>query len=202
MKRPVPWLTLALAATALASHLLPSAADWLQYDRAALAQGELWRLITAHVAHFDANHLAWDLGVVLAFGLICERRAPTVTRVACAVSALSIPVLLWVLQPQFIIYRGLSGLACALVGVYVGDLLVHPKSAARFLGWIATAGFLAKCGYEMATAHTLFADGITYVPVPLAHGVGFATGLCTALIATRIVTDSSPTRRDPVANPR
>jgi len=42
----------------------------LRYDRAALAAGGWWRLLTAHVVHLDLHHLILnDLGLVLMWSL-------------------------------------------------------------------------------------------------------------------------------------
>ena len=127
MKTRVPWFTVTVAAAAIAVHLLPSTAAWLQYDRAALGRGELWRIFTAHLTHFGANHLLWDLGVLLTFGAVCEGRSRAQCATALGVAAVAISAALWLWQPQFAIYRGLSGLDCALVGLLAGSLLRSGK---------------------------------------------------------------------------
>ena len=56
-----PLVTLLLSAAVGAAWLLPSAATGLQYDRAALAAGQGWRIFTCHWTHFSLDHLLWDL---------------------------------------------------------------------------------------------------------------------------------------------
>src|SRR5258708_38375144 len=71
--RRIPGASLLLVAFAVAASLLPGAAEWMQYDRLAVAHGAWWRLLTSHFVHWSVDHLFWD---VLAFGVLgwmCER---------------------------------------------------------------------------------------------------------------------------------
>ena len=68
MKIRLPIISVGLVVAAVVVHVLPGAAGALQYDRTALARGEVWRLFTAHLAHFSGNHLAWDATVALVLG--------------------------------------------------------------------------------------------------------------------------------------
>lgn len=182
MKIRLPWLTVAIAVTAVALHLLPSTAAWLQFDRTALAHGELWRLFTAHLVHFGGNHLAWDVAVFAALGFACERQSRTRCALALAFAAATITPAVWFAQPHFTFYRGLSGLDCALFGLLAASLLRPRQPPATALGLLSLAGFAAKCLFELTTAHTVFAAGTGYSPVPLAHLVGLLAGCLAAFI--------------------
>src|SRR4051812_18393576 len=107
-------LTIGLTALCLLIALLPGAADCLQFDRSAIAAGQWWRLFTGHLTHWGSEHLAWDLLVFFALGVICEttdrRRFVTVLGAPSLVIALSV----WALLPHAQTYRGLSGLDTAL----------------------------------------------------------------------------------------
>jgi len=173
----LPLLTPLLAAAAVAIHLLPpEIAAALQFDRGAVEAGELWRLATAHFTHFDANHLAWDVGVFLALGWGCERESRRLTGLALGAAAVAITLGVWAWLPQFDTYRGLSGLDCTLFALQAATLLRRPARAARWIGLVALLGLGAKCGFETATATTLFASGAGYDPVPLAHLLGAGVG--------------------------
>ena len=174
-----PWLTLALAAATMAVPLLPGAADVLQYDRAALGRGELWRLFTAHLTHFGPNHLNWNLAVFLVLGCATERQSRPRFAAALAFATAAITPALWLWQPQFDLYRGLSGLDCALVGLFAASLGRHGPRSATVSGALVLAALAAKCTVELVTARTVFATGDTFAPVPLAHAVGLLAG-CTA----------------------
>jgi membrane associated rhomboid family serine protease len=71
----LPWRTLLLAAGAAAVYLVFGAApgDWV-YDRAAIGQGEWWRLLSAHWVHSDSSHAAWDIAMLLILGALFEPR--------------------------------------------------------------------------------------------------------------------------------
>jgi len=173
----LPLLTSLLAAAAVAIHLLPPEfATALQFDRAAVEAGEWWRLVTAHFTHFDANHLAWDVGSFFALGWACERESRRITGLALGAAAVAITLGVWAWLPQFAIYRGLSGLDCALFALLATTFLRRPARAPRWVGLVALLGLGAKCGFETATATTLFASGAGYDPVLLAHLLGAAVG--------------------------
>ena len=53
--RRFPFLTAALTALALAVGLIPGAAAAFQYDRVALAAGQLWRFVAGHWAHWGLS---------------------------------------------------------------------------------------------------------------------------------------------------
>ena len=54
------FLVLGVTAIALTAVGTPTFA-WLAYRRAAIAQGQIWRLVTGHLVHVGAAHLAWNL---------------------------------------------------------------------------------------------------------------------------------------------
>lgn len=182
MKMRLPFLTLTLAVVAMSIHLIPGATELLQYDRAALASGEVWRWLTGHVAHFGANHLLWDVSVLVALGWTCEREARGRCALALALAAPAISAALWFIQPQFELYRGLSGLDSALFGLLAGLLLRRGQRGATLVGLAALVAIAAKSLFEIATASTLFASGEGYLPVPLAHLVGLGAGLLAAYL--------------------
>lgn len=197
MSRRLPLLTLAIAAAAVAVHAVPGAAEWLQYDRGALLRGEWWRVASSHLTHFDLNHLAWDAVVLLLLGWICERESRARTAAAVFSSAIAIPAALWWCQPEFAVYRGLSGIASAMFGLLAGLLLCRPRKIARLAGALALIAMIAKCACERSTHATLFASGENYVPVPLAHFVGLAAGLLSAAriprwLASRAACQTAP----------
>ena len=49
-------------------------ATLLEYDRAAILHGEVWRLVTGHFVHWSVGHLAWDLLAFAILSAVCMRR--------------------------------------------------------------------------------------------------------------------------------
>ena len=103
-----------LAALALPWALWLGGPEWtqaLRFERAALLQGQWWRLVTGHWVHLGARHLLLDsAGLVLLWALYARtlrpRNWPLV--LACAVAAIDAG--LWWAEPQVQWYVGLSGL--------------------------------------------------------------------------------------------
>lgn len=177
MLRRLPWLTLLLAATTLlVAGSEPWTAAW-EFNRAALAEGQLWRLLTGHFTHFNAEHLRWDVLTFILLGAVVEFRSRRQLVMGLASAGLAISVGIWWLQPQFANYRGLSGLDSALFALVACQLIVyaqrHHDRLLLALGLCAGAGFLAKTAYELIAGQPVFLPtSADFVPVPLAHLLG------------------------------
>ena len=64
----LPWHTLWMVGSVFLLFVFGgSAPEALVFDRQAILQGELWRLVTSHWVHSDVEHLTWNL---VAFGLL------------------------------------------------------------------------------------------------------------------------------------
>lgn len=179
--RTLPWITLTCAATALLIHRLPGIASTCEFDRTALANGEFWRVVSSHFVHFNDSHLRWDLIGLLVLGTWAEMLARARWALSLALAALAIPAAVWWAQPHLDTYRGLSGLACVPFGLIVVHLLRSARRERdRALGAVASIaalGFLGKTAYEALFDATLFAQANgAFVPVPLAHLIGFLCG--------------------------
>ncbi|MCP3960629.1 MAG: rhombosortase [bacterium] len=192
----LPVVSLLLTLSALAVALIPTLAGRLQYERPALAAGELWRLVTCHFTHWSSDHLFLDVVTLLALGSGCERLGRGRFLVALLASALLIPLALWWLEPGLTTYRGLSGLDAALWILLAESLRRHsPRDRwLRLAGTLAPLMLLGKVLYETATAAPVFHSSPSpdVVVVPLAHLLGGAVGYLAATFA------SPPSRLRPV----
>lgn len=174
---------------AAACLLLPSAGgsllrDALRYERAALAAGEYWRLLTAHVVHLDASHAALNtLGLVLIWGLFARDYAPRRWIVIALASILAIDAGLWWLAPQVEWYVGASGV---LHGALAAGTLAHLRRR-DFDGWILAAFLIGKLAIEQRVALPFAGDAPVIVA---AHLYGAIGGLAAALCL--------PSRREPL----
>jgi rhomboid family GlyGly-CTERM serine protease len=148
----------------------------LSYDRAALAQGQWWRILTAHFVHLDAQHaLLNGLGVVLMWALFARDYSPWRWLAIYLFSALTISAGLWVLNPEIEWYVGASG---ALHGVMTAGTLAHLRR--RDLdGWILAVFIVAKLLYEQFAGSMPF-SGALHTVVD-AHLYGAVGGLALAL---------------------
>ena len=149
----------------------------LSYDRAALAHGEWWRVLTAHFVHLGPEHAALNtLGLVLMWALFARDFVPLRWVAIYSSAMLAVSFGLWCFDPQVQWYVGASG---ALHGVMTAGTLAHLRR--RDLdGWILAVFVVGKLVYEQFAGSMPFAgDAHTLVN---AHLYGAIGGLLPALI--------------------
>jgi rhomboid family GlyGly-CTERM serine protease len=180
--------SLLLAAIAVVVALAPpSLADALQYDRAAILSGQVYRLITCHWTHWGTEHLVWDVATFVMLGTLCERRSRPRFAAALLLALKAVPSGILLLLPNLQFYRGLSALDCTLFALLAADVLQDSIRERRRSWTIAVAlcfaGLVIKTGIEAFTGSTVFVDSAAagFAPVPLAHLLGLAAGLASAL---------------------
>jgi len=184
--RPKPWTAVLLSALALALYASPALTERFACTRGAVAAGEVWRLLTGHFTHWTAEHLFWDLLVFAALAALWERRAGKRSLgVLVFGSALLISAAVWTVLPEVTLYRGLSGVDCALVTATAVLLLRRSLRRGEWGLSVAFAavltGYFLKILYESSTGGTVFVEADAFVAVPLAHLVGGGYG---ALLGT------------------
>jgi rhomboid family GlyGly-CTERM serine protease len=117
----------------------------LRYDRAALAAGQWWRLLTAHVIHLDVRHaLLNDLGFALMWALFARDYSPRQWAAVVLGAVVAIDAGLWLCDSTLEWYVGSSG---ALHGVLAAGALAHLRRGERF-GAVLAVALLAKLAYE------------------------------------------------------
>ena len=179
--RNLPWITIAVAASAAAVFALPAAAPLLEYDRqAVLAGGQLWRLFSGHLAHWSTPHLALDLGALLLLGWVAERKDRRRLGLLLVAAALVISVVL-LRDPTWSTYRGLSGVDAALY-VYVAVTLwregASQRRPMRVVALALLAAFVGKMIVEGLSGAAIFmAPGDAQTVVLSAHVSGALVGL-------------------------
>ena len=170
------------AAAALGIFAVPGLAGVLEYDRTAMARGELWRALTCHWTHWGAGHLVWDTAVFALLGAVCEGRSRRRLWTALGLAVVLVPAAVWIFLPGMERYRGLSGLDSAFFALLASEVLREKWSQGRRLWALAVVAaalaFAGKIAWELATGTAVFVDSAAagMVPVPLAHLVGAACG--------------------------
>ena len=176
-------VTLLLAAAALVVAWRPELASLLEFDRERL--GEPWRLLTCHLAHWDGDHLAWDLAMFVVLGLLLEPRGRGRLLVALGLGSLSVSLAVAIGATGVTTYRGLSGIDSMLFVLGLFALLEDARGRGRsnaLLPAVLALGFAAKLVFECSTGHTLFVADAVFTPVPLAHVAGAGAGLGLAVV--------------------
>jgi rhomboid family GlyGly-CTERM serine protease len=173
LPRVTLWLAATLAGLFLAFGAAPEA---LLYDRQAIQDGELWRLLTGHLIHADAVHLAWNLAAFVVLGALYETMArPSAARYLglLLAGAVAIDAWLWWVEPGWSVYCGLSGL---LNGLFAAVALALWRATRNPLALLLLAGDFGKIAFEAAQGGALLATS-SWSSVPGAHLAGLAAGL-------------------------
>jgi rhomboid family GlyGly-CTERM serine protease len=139
----------------------------LRYDRAALAAGQAWRLLTAHLVHLDLRHaLLNGCGLALMWALFARDYTARQWLLVVLGAMVAIDAGLWLCDSTVQWYVGSSG---ALHGVMAAGAFAHLRRREPD-GWVL-AGFLAaKLVWEQWVGPLPLADGVVVVDAHL-YGV-------------------------------
>jgi len=117
----------------------------LRYDRAGLAAGQWWRLLSAHVVHLDLRHaLLNSVALVLMWALFARDYPPKAWLAIVLGAMAAIDAGLWLGDSTVEWYVGSSGV---LHGVMAAGALAHVRNRERD-GWILAALLAVKLAYE------------------------------------------------------
>ena len=170
--------TAAVAFFAAAIHVIPGASGLLQFDRAAIATGQGWRLLTGHLTHWNLDHLFWDLLMFIVLGCVVEIQSRRRLVGLCLGSALAISGFTWFGSSGLETYRGLSGIDTALfvsVAISIASAAVARRQWVRALvSATLLVGLTGKLLFESITGSTMFVDSATsgFVVLVEAHLLG------------------------------
>ena len=158
----------------------PGATGWLRYDRAAVLGGQAWRLLSGHLVHADAAHLAWNLaGAALVWWLFAAEFSRRGWCLVMLASTVAIDLGFMFFMPQLEWYVGFSG-------------VLHGCMAAGLVAWLGRARdpvtlavaivFAAKLGWEHFAGPMPFTSATLALPVVVeAHSFGAIGGAVAAL---------------------
>lgn len=178
MSRNAPILTSLLVGAAILTTAVPQLSSALVYDRGLILSGELWRLLTCHLVHFNARHLLYDL---LAFGVAAwciEQRGQRKFATLCALMAPAISISLLLASPGMSYYGGMSGLACGCF-FYLALLGQSDTGITRSLSLLVLIVLPLKVLGEVCMGGSLlpYPEGTSFVAMPLSHAVGMTVAV-------------------------
>jgi rhomboid family GlyGly-CTERM serine protease len=156
----------------------------LRYERAGIAAGELWRLVTGSIVHLGPRHLALNLAALVALWAL----APGVLRggrgaLAIGGAALGVGLGLYALAPQVGWYVGVSGVLHGLLALAARDLM----RARDPLGIPLALLLVAKLAWESAAGPLPFTAAAAGGPViVVAHLYGTLGALVAVVGAERL----------------
>lgn len=179
----------AVVATAIAA-LGDSGRDWLAFDRAAIASGEYWRLLTAHFTHLSWPHLLYNLtGLSVITYLVGTTLKAGEWVMTWSLAMPTISAGLWFWQPDLAWYVGLSGVLHALLGAG----LVATIGRWGLDLWVVAIVVAGKLVYEQLVGPLPVSEGASGENVIIAaHLYGAVSGCITgAAIAIRVRTQAA-----------
>ena len=153
----------------------------LCYERQALAQGQLWRLLSAHWVHLNLRHaLLNGAGLTLLWILMAREFPPRRWIGILLGSALAIDAGLWFLRPAVEWYMGASGVLHGALAAGAAALYRRGEG----LGAALLLLLVVKLIYEQHSGASVFVGDLPLVPD--AHLFGALGGLTGALISARM----------------
>lgn len=179
----MPVWTLAICTTAVAVFGVPQLEALLVYNRERIAQGELWRLVTGNLVHLSAAHLARDLIPLLVVGALIENGRDRYFPLLCLASGVLIGAVLYLTEPQLLVYGGMSGVVTAAV-VFLCLNGLGERGDYRWLCLAVLICLATKTGVEMGGgASSLAITSKEFVVVPASHAAGAATAILVFALA-------------------
>ncbi|MEX0732765.1 MAG: rhombosortase [Aquisalimonadaceae bacterium] len=176
-----------LAAPALGIMLFADAA-WglLRYDRPAVLDGQLWRLLSAHWIHLGPTHLAVNLaGLALVLAVLGRLLTPTSLLLSALFGALGVGLGLLLFSPGLYWYAGLSGMIASIWGT----ASARGARCGSWLGWASLALLLGRVLLEqLAGPSPALAQLIGGAVIVDAHLYGAATGVLIGVLLPRLTT--------------
>jgi len=161
----------------------------LEFNRASFFAGEFWRLFTGHLAHWSAQHMAWDFGAFVALSAMILARQSLRDRYPAVLGAsvLAISILQLTSVTHLSAYRGLSGVDSALFLFLAADIVLdswrRSQRATTLVALLCIVGFIGKIIAESSGGSALFATqmGPGVEIATFAHLVGAAVGMLAAV---------------------
>jgi rhomboid family GlyGly-CTERM serine protease len=148
-----------------------------RYERLAVAQGEWWRLVTAHFVHMDLRHALLNCaGLALLWALFARSWRPGQWLFAVAVTLLTIDAGFWFLSTGLQWYVGASAL---LHGVFACGCMALVFQRDR-LGVLALVILAAKLIWEQVHGPLPFET--RHPVITASHAYGAAGGVLAGLL--------------------
>jgi len=162
----------------------------LRYDRAAIAGGELWRLLSGHFAHLGYRHLLLNLaGLALVWLLVGRLYSTRQWLLVAAVSVLVMDAGFWFVDAGMRWYVGLSGMLHGLLlAGAIGRFRTVPGEAI-----VICAMVVVKLAYEQVAGPLPGSESAAGGPVAVnSHLYGAIGGVLSGVVFRRRVGTPPP----------
>lgn len=180
------WVVLLTGAAILAlASLGDGLTAALRFERAAITDGQLWRLVSGHLVHLGASHAVLNvIGLLLIAWLVGKEYTLRQWLFVAAVTIMAIDAGLWWLLPELEWYVGLSGVLHGCLAAGVIRQIRHRRPDAFLLAALLCGKliFEALFGALPGSAETAGGPVVTE-----AHLYGAAGGVVGGLLLSRFV---------------
>lgn len=177
--------TLVIALVTIAVFAFPALTTSLELDFNSVTGGQWWRLFSGHLAHYDGQHLFWDLLMFVVLGVICERHSRKVFGVLLIGMATVVSLTVMLTCGDVSAYRGLSGIDTGLFAwLTISQLRTSLAGGDRYFAifWAMSCLMLiGKLGFEAITGSVLFVQTDGFKPILESHLAGAAVGAFVAV---------------------
>ena len=154
----------------------------------AAAHGEIWRLWTGHLVHYDFRHFLTNaIAIAVPIALIDRRSRRSILLSMMLLGPMISLALL--AGAHFDEYRGASALALAVWVASALTLLRGQSASDRHTGAALIALAIGKLAFETVGAGHLWTE---VAPLPLAHAAGAVAGVVAFIGVILIPTPYSP----------
>jgi len=173
-------LPLFLVFSTLLGMLLNNVRPLLQYDRAKIINGEIWRLITGNFMHLSWGHLFLNLvGLLFVYPLLRYFYSVPKCWTITIFSSIGIGAGLFLFSPEVEWYVGLSGLLHAMFAVAVISAIEQKLQGASILFFF----LLSKLAIQSYTgSSTLFSFVSEGRVIWQSHIYGVASGILISIV--------------------
>ena len=144
---PVAWRLpmIVIGIAAVLAFTGESGREWLRYDRAAITDGEYWRLLSGHFVHLGASHFLLNVaGLLLIWYLVGTAFSLTHWLLIVAGTIAGVDLGFWYWSPGLTWYVGLSGCLHGLLAAGILNRLSTHTKEASVLGLL----LVGKLAYE------------------------------------------------------
>lgn len=157
---------------------LPSLQPLLVWDRQAIINGELWRILTGNITHTNWVHLAMNAAafVIISFIFRIHYHAKGYSLL---IFIISVVIGLCLFATSITWYAGFSGV---LHGIFAWGCIRDIQSKTKG-GWLLFVVLMIKIGWEQYFGGSISSEELIGVRVATeAHLIGAITGIISALI--------------------